>query len=124
MTTEPRGTTPGKRVRYTRGEKIVLWLCWLTPGIAVGSVLYLEWWLQRHVFAGTQAPSWHEPLYHSAIVIVLLGSAIVAGAICAAKSEREQLALRTTKFALLFILVQVLLAPLTCILAAVVVFGR
>lgn len=99
-----------------------MWLCWLTPGIATGMFLaaYFQWFWTLF----SPEPAWYSVVLCGLIVAVLVGCAIFAASIHAAKSNRERLVQRVVKLACLFILAQVFIAPLMGWFVIFLIFGR
>jgi len=91
-------------------------LCLLTPGIAVSLILivYVDLvgsWMSRH--------SWAEAVVvYGFILPILLGCAGFAGYMDALKSGREQLVFRSIKLALVFLLIQIFVAPFVVVIIA------
>lgn len=107
---------PRKVAPYSGGEGALIWLCLLTPGIAVTLTLIVyvdllgSWMSPRH-FGG-------EALVYGAILTTFLGCAGFAGYIHAQKSGREQLVSRSIKLALVFLLIQIFVAPFIVVIIA------
>jgi hypothetical protein len=108
---------PPRRVApYSGGERALIWLCLLTPGIAVSLLLIVyvdllgSWMSPRH-FGG-------EVLVYGAIMAIFLGCAGFAGHIHALKSGREKLVSRSIKLALQFLIIQIFVAPFVIVIIA------
>jgi hypothetical protein len=100
----------GRTARYTRGEVISMWLCWVTPGIAAGLFVaaYAQWfWSIFH-----PEPAWYSIVLLGLIAAVLFGCAGYAAFIHAGKSGRERFAQRVAKLVVLFVFAQVFIAPM------------
>jgi hypothetical protein len=111
-----RKPPPRKVAPFSGGERALIWLCLLTPGIAVSLLLivYVDWvgsWMSPRHFGG-------EALVYGAILAIFLGCAGFAGHIHALKSGREKLVSRSIKLAFEFLLVQVFLAPFVIVIIA------
>ncbi|MCW1921983.1 hypothetical protein OKA05_05430 [Luteolibacter arcticus] len=120
---EPQPMPPGRAAPYTRGEVIMMWLCWVTPGIATGLFLtaYLQWFWS--LFRPPE-PVWYSIILWGLIATVLLGCAGFAAVIHAGKSGQERFARRVVKLALLFILAQIFVAPMMGWFVVYLIFGR
>ncbi|WP_193212660.1 hypothetical protein [Luteolibacter marinus] len=110
---KPKSTAASSRaipVTYTRGEGVTLWLCWLTPGMALGllSAAYLKWFWR--IFSPT--PVWHGWVLWGAFALVLAGCAGFASYLREAKFGRPLVIGRLLKSAFFFALWQALVAPL------------
>lgn len=114
-----RKPPPRKVAPYSSGEKALIWLCLLTPGIAVSLILIVyvdlvgSWMSPRH-FGG-------EALVYGVILAIFLGCAGFAGHIHALKSGREKVVSRSIKLALQFLLIQVFVAPFVVVIIANIV---
>lgn len=106
----------GRRAPYSAGEMMTIWLCLLTPGIAIALLLvaYVDW-------VGTRMSSRHfggELLVYGLIVATFVGCAAFAGYIHAQKSGREKLVPRSIKLALQFLLIQFAVSPFVIVIIA------
>lgn len=99
-----------------------MWLCWFTPGIATGLFLaaYFQWFSRPF----DSEPAWYWSVLGGLIATVLLGCAAFAAFIHAGKLGRERFAGRVLKLALLFILAQLVIAPLIGFALAHLIDGR
>ena len=111
-----RKPPPRKVAPFSGGERALIWLCLLTPGIAVSLLLIVyvdlvgSWMSPRH-FGG-------EALVYGVILAIFLGCAGFAGNIHALKTGREKLVSRSIKLALQFLLIQVFVAPFVVVIIA------
>lgn len=112
-----RKPPPRKVAPYSGGERALIWLCLLTPGIAVSFLLivYVDWLVYgmspRH-FRGEVV------VVYGVIVAIFLGCAGFAGHIHALKSGRDKLVSRSIKLALQFLLIQIFVAPFVIVIIA------
>ena len=96
-------------------------LCLLTPGIAISLILIVyvdlvgSWMSPRHFG--------REALVYGVILAILLGCAGFAGYMDALKSGREKLVFRSIKLALVFLLIQIFVAPFVAFNIAKMVLG-
>ena len=112
---------PGRIAPYTRGEVTLLWLCWLTPGIALFGVIVgcLDWFY--HLIRLDQV--WRETTFWILIAGVIFGCAGFATTIQIEKSERDGRIRRIIIRSVLFILAQIIIAPLIGRMLAFLIFG-
>jgi hypothetical protein len=111
-----RKPPPRKVAPYSGGEKALIWLCLLTPGIVVALILIIliEWLgyrISARHFGG-------EVFVCGVVLAIFLGSAGFAGYIHALKSGREKLVSRSIKLALQFLLIQIFVAPFVIVIIA------
>lgn len=111
-----RKPPPRKVAPYSGGERALIWLCLLTPGIAVSLILIVyvdlvgSWMSPRH-FGG-------EALAYGVILAIFLSCAGFAGYIHALKSGRDKLVSRSIKLGLQFLLIQIFVAPFVIVIIA------
>lgn len=111
-----RKPPPRKVAPYSGGERALIWLCLLTPGIAVSLILIVyvdlvgSWMSPRHFGV--------EALVYGVILAIFLGCAGFAGHIHALKSGKEKLVSRSIKLALQFLLIQIFVAPFIVVIIA------
>lgn len=115
-----RKPPPRKVAPYSGGERALIWLCLLTPGITVSLLLivYVDWLVYgispRH-FQGEVV------VVNVAILAIFLGCAGFAGYIHALKLGRDKLVSRSIKLALQFLIIQVFVAPFVIVFIATMV---
>lgn len=111
-----RKPPPRKVAPYSGGERVLIWLCLLTPGIAVSLILIVyvdlvgSWMSPRHFGV--------EALVYGVILAIFLGGAGFAGHIHALKSGRDKLVSRSIKLALQFLFIQIFVAPFIVVIIA------
>lgn len=95
-------------------------MCWFTPGTtgALFLAVYMKWIWQP----SPPNPIWHQLVVCIAVATVFLGCAAFAGAIHAAKSGSEKRVRKAIEFAAVFLLGQLIVAPLLGMLLAGLLF--
>lgn len=97
-------------------------LCLLTPGIAISLIIIV--YVDLPVYGMSLRHSWGEAVVlYGFILAILLGCAGFAGYMDALKSGREKLVFRSIKLALVFLLIQIFVAPFVAFNIAKMVLG-